>query len=99
MSAVFVIGGQQYSAKEGDVLYVNTLGAKEGELVRFDRVLMANNKIGKPTIAGASVTCQVLKHGRQKKIHIIKFISQKHHMKRQGHRQGYTKLVVKEIKA
>ncbi|XBA51473.1 LSU ribosomal protein L21p [[Mycoplasma] cavipharyngis] len=98
MAAVFVIGGQQYTANVGDTLYVQPISAEVGQTVKFDRVLMANNQVGKPTLANAYVLCEVVKHGKQKKIKIIKFIPQKHHFKRQGHRQGYTKLIIKEIK-
>lgn len=97
MAAIFVIGGQQYHANVGDTLYVQKLHANQGEQITFDRVLMLDNKIGKPTVKNASVVCEVVKHGKQKKITVIKFISQKHHMKKQGHRQAYTQLVVKKI--
>lgn len=98
MKAIFIIGGQQYFARVNDELYVQKLDAEAGSTVVFDQVLMLDDKVGAPTIANASVECEVIKHGKQPKIEVIKFISQKHHMKKQGHRQPYTKLLVKNIK-
>lgn len=97
MSAIFIVGGQQYHAKVGDVLYVQKLNANQGEEVVFNHVLMINNQVGQPVIKNASVVCEVVKHGKQKKINVIKFIPQKHYLKKQGHRQAYTKLFVKKI--
>lgn len=98
MKAIFIIGGQQYFAGVNDELYVEKLDAEAGSTVVFNQVLMLDGQVGKPTVANASVECEVLKHGKQPKIEVIKFISQKHHMKKQGHRQHYTKLLVKNIK-
>lgn len=72
---------------------------KENEEIKFDKVLMVNDNFGTPFVANASVVCEVIKHGKQKKIRIYKFKSQKHHLKRMGHRQQYTKLLVKVINA
>lgn len=98
MKAIFIIGGQQYFAGVNDELYVQKLDAPAGSVVQFDQVLMLDGQVGTPTIAHASVECEVIKHGKQPKIEVVKFISQKHHMKKQGHRQQYTKLLVKNIK-
>lgn len=97
MKAIFVVGGQQYMAQVGDDLYVEKLNHEVGTNISFDQVLMVNNQVGHPTVPNAKVECEVIKHGKQKKIRVIKFISQKHHMKRMGHSQQYTKLTVKQI--
>lgn len=97
MFAVFQTGGKQYKVQQGDVIYVEKLDTAEGQDVTFDQVLMTESKVGTPFVAGASVVATVEKHGKQKKIRVIKFKSKKHHYKRQGHRQPYTKLVIKAI--
>lgn len=99
MFAVIQTGGKQYKVQQGDTIYVEKLDAKEGTEVNFDKVLVAGSKIGTPYVDGASVQAVIEKHGKQKKIRIIKFNSKKHHMKRQGHRQPYTKLTIQNIKA
>lgn len=98
MFAIFETGGKQYKVSVNDTFYAEKVVGKAGDKVTFDKVLMVGDKIGTPYVQGASVVCEVVKQGKQPKITIIKHISQKHHTKKQGHRQPYTKLVVKEIK-
>ena len=68
MQAVIVTGGKQYSVKEGDVIYVEKLGAEADATVTFDQVLAVvdgeNSKFGAPVVAGASVEAKVLKNGK-----------------------------------
>ncbi|MBR2651456.1 50S ribosomal protein L21 [bacterium] len=98
MFAIFETGGKQYKVSVGDIIYVEKLDVNVGKEVKFDKVLMTSNKIGSPQVQGAIVTAVVEKQGKQKKIRIIKFKSKKHYYKRQGHRQPYTKLMIKDIK-
>ena len=44
------------------------------------------------------LTAQVEKQGKEKKVLIYKYNPKKHYHKKQGHRQPYTKLVIKDIK-
>lgn len=97
MKAVFVTGGKQYYVQEGDVIYVEKLDAEVGSEVTFDDVLFVDNKAGNPYVKGAKVICNVEKHGKQKKIIVFKYRPKKKYRKKQGHRQPYTKLVVKKI--
>ncbi|HSH40822.1 MAG TPA: 50S ribosomal protein L21 [Arenicellales bacterium] len=103
MYAVIKTGGKQYRVAPGDKLRIEKLKAAEGESVEFDQVLMVGDgddvKIGAPYVAGGKVTAVVTAQGRGKKIEIIKFRRRKHHMKRQGHRQAYTELEIKEVSA
>ncbi len=97
MFAIFETGGKQYKVQVNDTIYVEKLDVEAGNEVKFDKVLMIDNKIGQPYLKSASVVATVDKHGKQKKIRIIKFKSKKHYYKRQGHRQLYTKLIIKSI--
>lgn len=97
MFAIFEVGSKQYKVQKGDVIYVEKLENKEGEKVSFSKVLMVDSKIGAPYVENATVTCQVEKHGKQKKIFIIKHKRYTRSLKRQGHRQPYTKLTVTDI--
>jgi large subunit ribosomal protein L21 len=98
MFAIFEAGSKQYKVSVNDTFFAEKVEGKEGDTVTFDHVLMIDTNIGTPYLANAKVVCQIQKQGKQEKLLIIKHISQKHHTKRQGHRQPYTKLVVKEIK-
>ena len=97
MKAVFVTGGKQYYVAEGDVIYVEKLNAEAGSTIDFTEVLAVGEKTGTPYVKGAKVTCEVEKHGKQKKIIVFKYRPKKKYRKTQGHRQPYTKLVVKKI--
>ncbi len=99
MFAIFETGGKQYKVQQGENIYVEKLEQKPGELITFKDVLMVDSKVGTPFVSGALVIAKVVKHGKGKKIRIIKFKSKKHHMKRQGHRQPYTQLIIESIKA
>ena len=101
MYAIIETGGKQLNVEVGDTIFVEKLDVSEGEEVVLDKVLFIGdktNKIGNPYIKGATVTAQVEKHGKEKKVLIYKYNPKKHYHKKQGHRQPYTKLVIKDIK-
>ena len=68
--AVIVTGGKQYRVAEGDVIYVEKLGAEVDEEVTFDKVIAVCNKtlkVGKPYVKDAFVKGTVVKNGKGKK--------------------------------
>ena len=101
MQAVIVTGGKQYSVKEGDVIYVEKLGAEADATVTFDQVLAVvdgeNSKFGAPVVAGASVEAKVLKNGKCKKVVVFKYRPKKDSKSLRGHRQPYTKVQIEKI--
>ena len=97
MKAIFVTGGKQYYVAEGDEISVEKLEAAEGSTIDFTDVLSVGDKTGTPYVKGAKVTCEVAKHGKQKKIVVFKYRPKKKYRLKKGHRQPYTKLVVKKI--
>ena len=101
MYAVIETGGKQYRVAEGQSIKVEKLNAEEGSSIDLDKVLMVANgddiKIGAPYVEGGKVTATVKSHGRDKKIHIIKFRRRKHYQKEQGHRQHYTEIEITGI--
>lgn len=99
MFAIFETGGKQYKVQQGDAIYVEKLEVADGQEIKFENILMVDNKFGQPYVKGASIVAVVEKHGKNKKIRVIKFKSKKHYYKRQGHRQPYTKLIIKSINA
>lgn len=101
MKAVIVTGGKQYTVAEGDVLYVEKLGVEADAAVKFDQVLAVldgeNTKIGAPTVDGAAVEAKVIKNGKGKKIHVLRYKAKKNEKKKIGHRQPYTKVEITKI--
>lgn len=98
MKAVIETGGKQYYVEEGTVLYVEKLDVEAGKEITFDKVLMVNGKVGNPTVNGAKVVAEVVKHGKAKKVVVFKYNAKKNYHKKQGHRQPYTKVEIKTIK-
>jgi large subunit ribosomal protein L21 len=103
MYAVFATGGKQYRAVTGDILKIEKLDAEKGATVELDQVLMVGEgedvKIGSPYLKGGKVTATIVEHGRGEKIRILKFKRRKHHMKRMGHRQDFTRIEITGIAA
>jgi len=102
MYAVIVTGGKQYKVEEGDVLYIEKLGAEADEEVTFDNVLavssLAGFKAGKDC-ESATVTAKVLKNGKAKKITVFTYKPKKNEKRKMGHRQPYTMVEITAINA
>ncbi len=103
MYAIIETGGKQYKVAEGDTLYIEKLNAEAGDSVTFDRVLAVldgeSARFGAPTVDGASVTANVVKNGKGKKILVFKYKPKKNYRRRQGHRQPYTKVEITKVSA
>ena len=101
MKAVIVTGGKQYTVAEGYVLFIEKLNAEENTVVKFDEVLAVldgeNSKIGAPVVEGAAVEAKVVKNGKGKKIHVLRYKAKKGEKKKIGHRQPYTKVEITKI--
>ena len=73
MYAIIKTGGKQYKVSEGDTLFVEKLGVKDGDTVTFDEVLAVGGgdslKVGAPLVDGATVTAKVeTAEGKGKKV-------------------------------
>ena len=103
MYAVIQTGGKQYRVSEGDVLRVELLEKEPKQMVSFDQVLMVSRgetlTLGQPTVKGATVEAEVIRHDRAKKVVIFKKTKRSTCQRTQGHRQGFTEVRVKSIKA
>ena len=101
MYAIIRTVGKQYRVSEGDVLNVERLEAGIGENISFDDVLAvgagSSLRIGRPTIAGASVTATVMTQARAKKVIIFKIRRRKNSQRRRGHRQYFTRVRITGI--
>lgn len=99
MYAIFITGGKQYRAAEGETIFVEKLEGEAGQEVVFDQVLLVGDKVGTPLVEGAKVTGTIEKQGKGKKIVVFKMKAKKNYRKKQGHRQAYTKVVINSIEA
>ncbi len=103
MYAVIGTGGKQYKVSPGDVVRVESLEAKKGDAVEIkDVYLIADGdkiNVGKPMLASAKVTAEVVDEDRGEKLLIFKHRRRKGFRKTIGHRQNYTAIKIKEITA
>ena len=53
MYAIFITGGKQYRAAEGETIFVEKLEGEAGQEVVFDQVLLVGDKVGTPLVEGA----------------------------------------------
>jgi large subunit ribosomal protein L21 len=101
MYAIIRIGGHQYRAEPGKTLRVQLLDSEPGQTVQFADVLLGADgdsiKVGTPVLGGASVSAEVVRHGRGEKIIIFKHKRRKNYRRKQGHRQGFTEVRFTEI--
>ena len=101
--AIIETGGKQYRVAEGDVLFIEKLDVEAGQAITFDKVLAVideeSSVFGAPVVAGATVSANVVKNGKAKKIRVYKMKPKKGYRKTQGHRQPYTKVEIAAINA
>ena len=102
MYAIVETGGKQYQVEEGRYVDVELLGEEKDAKIVFDKVVMIVNgkksKVGQPYVEKASVEGTVLKTDRAKKIIVYKQRPKKGYRKKQGHRQGFTRVMISKIR-
>lgn len=101
MYAIIDHKGKQYKIATGDELQVDLIGAEEGELIEFDRVLMIGGedqpRIGRPAVPGARVLAEVLRHEKGPKLTMMRFQAVGNRQAKKGHRQKHTRVLIREI--
>lgn len=102
MYAIVETGGKQYQVEEGRYLKVELLDGDVESKVVFDKVVMVANgkksKVGQPYVKNASVEGLILAHDKEKKVLVYKQRPKKGYRKKQGHRQGFTKVMINKIR-
>lgn len=102
MYAIIRSGDKQFRAEPGMTIRLPSVDAEIGQSITFDEVLFAGTddgaQVGTPTVAGASVTGEVVRHGKDKKVIIFKWKRRKNYRRKQGHRQKFTEVRIDEIR-
>ena len=103
MYAIVEIAGLQYKVEKDQRLYVNRLNVAEGKKVKFDRVLLIEEKgdvkVGAPVIDGALVEATVNGEVKGDKVLVFKKKRRKGYQKMNGHRQMFTSITINKITA
>ncbi len=100
MYAIILTGGKQIKAEVGATIYTEKIEGEKDTAVTFDKVLFVDGDqvlVGKPFVEGATVKASIVKQGREKKIHVLRYKAKSNLRVRRGHRQPYTALKVESI--
>ena len=104
MKATIKTQGQQFTVSEGDILIVNRYpNTEKGSKFEIKDVLAAGEgtsyKVGKPTLAGASVAVTILENKRGDKVIVFKKKKRKGMERKRGHRQELSVIKIDSINA
>ena len=104
MYAIVEVLGQQFKVEAGRKLFVHRMEeAERGSQIELDKVLLIDNDgtitVGAPTVEGAKVVAEVVSHVRGEKVLVFHKKRRNGYRKLNGHRQNFTELMIKEIKA
>ena len=101
MYAVIETGGKQYRVEVGTELEVELLDAEPGKTITIERVLLVadgdESTIGRPLVADAAVSAEVLDQTRGPKLISFKYRPKARSRVKKGHRQELTVLRIADI--
>jgi len=99
--AIIKTGGKQFRVETGRTYKIPSVVGEEGGKIEFNDVLLGNDgknvKTGIPALKGASVTGEIVRHGRGDKIIVFKQKRRKNYARKRGHRQGFTEVRINAI--
>lgn len=102
MYAVIETGGKQYRVEVGTELEVELLDVQPGEAITLDRVLLVadgdESSIGRPLVADAAVSAEVLRQTRGEKVISFKYRPKARSRVKKGHRQELTVLRITDVR-
>ncbi len=101
MYAIVEIAGQQFKVSKDQKVFVHRLQGAEGDVVKFDKVMLLDNDgqvtVGAPVIEGTTVAAKILRHLKGDKVIVFKKKRRKGYKKKNGHRQYLTEIVVEDV--
>ncbi len=101
MFAVIRTGGKQYRVAPNDIIEIEKIAGKPGDIIELAEVILLGGeggpKTGSPTIAGALVAAEVLEQRRADKVTVFKKKRRANYRRKKGHRQELTALRITEI--
>ena len=101
MFAVIRTGGKQYRVAPNDIIEIEKIAGKPGDIIELSDVILLGGdggpKTGSPTIAGALVAAEVIEQRRADKITVFKKKRRANYRRKKGHRQELTALRITEI--
>ena len=100
MYAIVRSGGRQEKVAVGDVITLDRVSATPGDTVVLPTLLIVDGEkvtSDAKTLAGITVTAEVVSHGKGEKIEILRYKNKTGYRRRQGHRSMLTDVQVVAI--
>ena len=99
--AIVDVAGHQCKVMPEAVFRVPKLEAEVGSKLSLDRVLLVSDgkkvMVGQPYLQGKAIECEVVGHGRDKKVIVFKKKRRKKYRRTRGHRQHFTEILIKAL--
>tara|TARA_B100000683_G_scaffold235675_1_gene239645 strand:+ start:496 stop:861 length:366 start_codon:yes stop_codon:yes gene_type:complete len=99
MYAIVDIKGKQFKVEKNQTIDVPKLNEKVGSKVEFDNVLLSNDKGKLSTNSSLKVIAKVVSHNLDNKVIVFKMKRRKGHQKKNGHKQHFTTIEIKDLKS
>jgi large subunit ribosomal protein L21 len=102
MYAIIKSGSKQYRVEKGQFIDVELLDNNPGDKIKFEEVLLLDDgkgiQVGAPTVTNCSVSAVVVEPVKGPKVVSYKFKRRKKYRRKIGHRQGYHRVEIQDIK-
>lgn len=98
--AIVRAGGRQLRVEPNQTVDIDRVDGDVGSKIDLSVLMLGGNgnvTVGTPEVDGARVVAEIVEHGRGKKILVFKYKNKTRYRRRQGHRQDYTRIAIKEI--
>ena len=102
MISTILVGGKQFAVRLGSRLRVEKLDLKQGDTWLGKEVLAIQKEgddtvFGEPFVDKAQVKARIVRHGKAKKVLILKKNRRKGYRRTLGHRQSFTELHIEAL--
>ena len=98
MYAIVDIKGKQFRVEKDQTIEIPKINDKVGSTVEFDKVLLTNDNGKIATKSSLKVIAKVVSHEIADKVVVFKMKRRKGYQKKNGHKQQYTMIQIKDLK-
>jgi large subunit ribosomal protein L21 len=92
--AIVRAGGRQEKVAIGDLISLDRVGAKPGDVVTLPTVMIVDGGKVNAKASNIVVTAEVIDHTKGKKIEILRYKNKTGYRRRQGHRSALTEVQI-----
>ena len=97
MYAIVKAGGRQEKVAVGDLISLDRVGAKPGEVLTLPTLMIVDGGKVNAKASNVVVTAEVIDHTKGKKIEILRYKNKTGYRRRQGHRSALTEVQIISI--